>query len=226
MAGSIGPGPTYSLPTTIGYDKHDVRKIRMPQYSFGARLEQKNKNYTPGPSFNVQDQTRYGRPRVLAYTMAPRTFRQVKSIGPGPANYDLNRSPYVNSTRPPEYSISRRSSIPNKNVAPGPNAYGVKDHLVKPSAPYYSMGTRSGLKEKGGSPGPANYNPGDINITMTAAPKYTMRPRTKLATKSVGPGSNAYNRMQYLPGKAGPAYSFGVRHSPKAPPMITTCDNM
>lgn len=48
----------------------------MPQYSFGARFEQKNKNYTPGPSFNVQDQTRYGRPRVLAYTMAPRTFRQ------------------------------------------------------------------------------------------------------------------------------------------------------
>lgn len=45
-------------------------------------------------------------------------------------------------------------------------------------------------------------------------------------TKIFGPAANAYDRMNYKPGKSAPTYSFGVRHSPRAPPMIVACDNM
>ena len=70
----LGPGPTYSLPPTIGYEKHDQRKTRSPQYTMAGRLKVKDGSITPGPYIATQGLTRYGRPRTLAYSLAPRTF--------------------------------------------------------------------------------------------------------------------------------------------------------
>lgn len=136
---SKGPGPVYSLPPTIGYEKHDQRKARMPQYSFGGRTKLIDKNIVPGPGYNVSSLTRYGSAKTGGYSMAPRTFLKGKNVGPGPANYDLNKSKYVNSPSPPSYSIGRRAILPDKNICPGPNAYGIKDKTAKPSAPAFSM---------------------------------------------------------------------------------------
>lgn len=40
----------YGLPTTVGYNGHDVRKTRMPAYSFGARFPNSEKVESPGPN--------------------------------------------------------------------------------------------------------------------------------------------------------------------------------
>ncbi|XP_005184832.1 outer dense fiber protein 3-B [Musca domestica] len=223
---SAGPGPVYSLPPTIGYDNHDQRKIRMPQYSFGGRTKLINKNIVPGPGLNVSGLTRYGPARTFAYSIGPRTFmKDSKNIGPGPANYDLNKSPYVNTTSPPSYSIGRRTMLTNKNICPGPNAYGISVNAIKTAAPAFSIGMRTGLKAKSLSPGPANYGPSTLKTYLPKAPEYSLAPRTFLNAKLVGPAANAYDCMNYKPGKTPPNYSFGVRHSPRAPPMIVACDN-
>ncbi|KAM7361112.1 ciliary microtubule associated protein 1A-like [Cochliomyia hominivorax] len=225
--GSIGPGPAYALPSTIGYDKHDVRKIRSPQYTMGGRLKDKSISITPGPGINTECLTRYGKISTKAYTMAPRTFiKDSKNIGPGPANYDVSKRPYVSSTAPPAYSLGRVNNFRVKNVCPGPNAYGIKDDMIKRTAPAYSIGLKTSLKTKTGSPGPANYPPINLKTTFNRAPEYSMNSRTKTIDKSFVPGSNAYDRSEYKPGKSSPSYSFGIRHSPKAPPMVVPCDNI
>ncbi|XP_065363957.1 ciliary microtubule associated protein 1A-like [Calliphora vicina] len=225
--GSIGPGPAYTLPSTIGYEKHDQRKVRSPQYTMGGRLKDRKASITPGPGINTQDLTRYGRATSKVYSMAPRTFvNDAKNIGPGPANYDLSKRAYVNFTAPPSYSLGRRNNINFKNQCPGPNAYGIKDGMVKTSAPAYSIGIKTDTKPKAGSPGPANYPAGNLKTTMPKAPEYSMYARSNLNNKSIVPGANAYDRANYKPGKSSPAYSFGIRHSSKAPPMIVPCDKV
>lgn len=82
------------------------------------------------------------------------------------------------------------------------------------------------MKVKGGSPGPANYPAGNLKVTMSKAPEYSLSPRIKVIDKRFTPGSNAYDCTNYKPGKTAPAYSFGVRHSKKAPPMIVPCDKV
>lgn len=85
---------------------------------------------------------------------------------------------------------------------------------------------RTSLKDKAASPGPAIYNAGNLKTYMPRAPEYSMAPRTILQAKSIGPGANAYDGRNFKSGKSAPAYSFGIRHSSRAPPMIVDCDNM
>ncbi|XP_075147443.1 uncharacterized protein LOC142221585 isoform X3 [Haematobia irritans] len=224
---STGPGPVYTLSPTIGYENHDQRKQRMAQYSFGARTKFRTKNIVPGPSYNVSALTRYGPAKPFAFTLAPRTFmKDSKNICPGPANYDLSKSRYINSNSSPSYSLGRRTIIRNKIVCPGPNTYGICDKFAKPSAPSFSIGMRTSLKTKSASPGPANYNPRNLKPYSPRAPEYSLAPRTFYHAKIYGPASNAYDRTNYKPGKNSPTYSFGVRHSNRAPPMIVACDNI
>lgn len=67
------------------------------------------------------------------------TTKDSKYIGPGPAHYDISKKPYVSAKAPPSYSLGRREFFHFKNKCPGPNAYGIKDSMVKKSAPAYSM---------------------------------------------------------------------------------------
>lgn len=70
-----GPGPgAYGLPPTIGFENHDKRKQRMPQYSFAARTDRSAGEPGPGPgAYQVDKWTRYGKGGGLQYTMAPMT---------------------------------------------------------------------------------------------------------------------------------------------------------
>lgn len=64
------PSPArYTLPTLVGYNGHDIRKNRLPAYSFGLRLHDKAANQSPGPN-------QYGLPPIIggknsAYERAP-----------------------------------------------------------------------------------------------------------------------------------------------------------
>jgi len=71
----VGPGPgVYMLPPTVGYDKHDNRKQRLPQYSFGMRTRAPGEDLGPGPgAYKVDKLTRYGTSKGLEFSMAPRT---------------------------------------------------------------------------------------------------------------------------------------------------------
>ncbi|KAH8346846.1 hypothetical protein KR059_000561, partial [Drosophila kikkawai] len=223
-----GPGPgAYMLPPTYGYDKHDNRKQRMPQYSFGVRSALVGEQMGPGPgAYKVDKLTRYGNSKGLEYSMAPRTAIPVERSGPGPGAHDNHTKPFFTGTQAPSYSMGLRTDLNFKKDGPGPNAYKYEVHAVRPGVPKYSMGMQTKTNMKTNSPGPAAYAAGDINVKLNRAPVYSMQPRTNLRGENVGPGPNYYDLMYYRPGKSGPGYSFGLRHSQFAPPMIVRCDNM
>ncbi|XP_064550577.1 ciliary microtubule associated protein 1B-like [Drosophila montana] len=225
----LGPGPgAYGLPTTVGYEKHDTRKQRMPQYSFGTRTQSTNAAAGPGPgAYQVDKLTRYGMGGGLQYTIAPMTKIIDKRIGPGPGAHDVHLKPFFKGVNAPAYSLGVRNNYNFKNCGPGPSAYKYEINPIKPAAPAYSMGMQTKIKGKAvDSPGPAAYGAGDMNIRLYRAPEYTMRPICSMRKDTLGPGPNYYDLMYYRPGKTGQAYSFGVRHSPYAPPMVVRCDNM
>lgn len=68
---NAGPGPgAYGLPPTIGYNNHDNRKQRLPQYSFGTRTLIYGADPGPGPgAYQVDKLTRYGPGIGPEYTM-------------------------------------------------------------------------------------------------------------------------------------------------------------
>ncbi|ALC45840.1 CG10252, partial [Drosophila busckii] len=223
-----GPGPgAYQLPTLVGYEKHDNRKLRNPQYSFGARTNMLGADPGPGPgAYQVDKWTRYGKGGGLQYTMAPQTRIIDKRVAPGPGAHDVHIKPFHKGVNAPAYSIAARNDFSFKKYGPGPSAYKFEIQPIRPQAPIYSMGIQTKLNRKGDSPGPAAYGATDINVKLNRAPQYSMRPPCYIKGENVGPGPIHYNLMYYRPGKTRPAYSFGVHHSPYAPPMIVRCDNM
>ncbi|XP_068152863.1 ciliary microtubule associated protein 1B-like [Drosophila tropicalis] len=227
MAGAVGPGPgAYMLPPVLGYDRHDSRKQRMPQYSFGVRTNTTGRFVGPGPgAYMIDRMTRYGKGGGLEYSMAPRTPTTDKRFGPGPAAHDVHLKPFLTGTNAPSYSMGLRCNYDIKKQGPGPNAYRFEINPVKPASPAYSMGLQTKRNRLHDSPGPAAYVPGDLNVHLQRAPQYTMTPRNGITSKTLGPGPNYYDLMYYRPGKKGNSYSFGIRHSPFAPPMIVKCDN-
>lgn len=59
------PGPAkYTLPTTVGYNGHDIRKNRLPAYSFGLRLPNDANNETPAPNTYALPSTIGGQDQV------------------------------------------------------------------------------------------------------------------------------------------------------------------
>ncbi|XP_017039763.1 outer dense fiber protein 3 [Drosophila ficusphila] len=224
----FGPGPgVYMLPPTVGYDKHDNRKQRMPQYSFGMRTRGLGEDPGPGPgAYKVDKLTRYGPSKGLEFSMSPRTNTIDKRCSPGPGAHDVHKKPFFTGVTAPSYSMGLRTDFNFKKEGPGPNAYKYEVNAVRPGVPSYSMGLQTKTINKADSPGPAAYGGGDINVKLNRAPIYSMQPRTAIPGESVGPGPNYYDLMYYRPGRSGPGYSFGVRHHQFAPPMIVRCDNM
>lgn len=70
-----GPADLYPLPPTVGYANHDLRKQRLPNYSFGLRTSLKDNSCSPGPAkYNVSKFVRYGVSKANRFTMAPKTY--------------------------------------------------------------------------------------------------------------------------------------------------------
>lgn len=73
MFSLLGPGPgKYMLPPVIGFNSHDVSKYRNPQYSMGITLQDLRKPIGPGPRYDIQNMTPYGRTSPPAYSMKSR----------------------------------------------------------------------------------------------------------------------------------------------------------
>lgn len=67
MTKKCKPGPAkYTLPTTVGYIGHDVRKNRLPAYSIGLRLPNRDKIESPAPNAYVLPSTIAGQDVVSA----------------------------------------------------------------------------------------------------------------------------------------------------------------
>ena len=229
MSRSAGPGPgAYMLPTTVGYNDHDARKQRLPQYSFGLRAPAGDRRFGPGPgAYMIEKMTRYGVSRGNEYTMGARIFSpSTKSCGPGPGAHDVHLKPFFKGTNAPAYTMKWKNDISAKGCGPGPSAYMVNVNPIKQGSPAYSMGLRTDFKTGGArTPGPAAYGATDLNVAKLRMPQFSMGSRNDMKSKRFGPGPNNYNLSYYRPGRGGQAYSFGIRHGPNAPPMIVPCDN-
>lgn len=51
MVKKYQPGPAkYTLPTTVGFNGHDIRKNRLPAHSLGLRLHSRDSIESPAPN--------------------------------------------------------------------------------------------------------------------------------------------------------------------------------
>lgn len=68
MVKNYRPGPAkYTLPPTIGFIGQDLRKIRLPAYSFGLRLRNYHDIVGPAPNEYVLSSTIGGQDKVLEF---------------------------------------------------------------------------------------------------------------------------------------------------------------
>lgn len=107
------PSPArYTLPPLVGYDGHDIRKQRMPAYTFGLRTQEKDKNESPGPNTYRFPDTLGGRDKTMhrapAHSMHARFDVKDHITSPGPNTYGLQD--FKPGTRAPVYSMG--SKIP------------------------------------------------------------------------------------------------------------------
>ncbi|KAK9877416.1 hypothetical protein WA026_018529 [Henosepilachna vigintioctopunctata] len=94
-----GPGPAdYFLPSTIGHRNHDISKSRGPSFSMGVRLpglfcDSRVKSESPGPKYQVEYLTKYGKSDVPSNVAAERIrSKSCKLFGDTRRNRSFERS--------------------------------------------------------------------------------------------------------------------------------------
>lgn len=105
------PSPaSYSLPSTVGFKDHDIRKKRSPAYSFGLRTSTAKTIQSPGPNaYNIpstiggKDVTKK---RSAAFTIRSRLQTKKTGDTPAPNAYALQN--FKPGKRPPAYSMGIR----------------------------------------------------------------------------------------------------------------------
>lgn len=105
------PSPArYALPTTVGFNGHDIRKNRLPAYTFGLRPHDLKKAASPAPNA-------YGLPSIIggrdvskekapAHTMHAKLPQKDHSRSPAPNTYSLQN--FKPGQRAPAYSMAER----------------------------------------------------------------------------------------------------------------------
>ncbi|XP_014481169.1 PREDICTED: outer dense fiber protein 3-like [Dinoponera quadriceps] len=201
MCGVIVPGPKYKLKTLVGYKGHCISKFRNPAYTLGEYMMQRYETISPGPKYKFKERRRPG------YTFGMAAVRDDTTIGPGP-KYKFPRDRGI------AFLMKWRTKQRKVSETPGP--YTVK-HTI--DSPAYTMGLFTpAWKYKAGA-GP--YTPDNINVTKPKAPIPSIALRYEYPPLPRSPGP-IYNFK--LP-RLTPAFSFGTKHSPCAPPYITECDD-
>lgn len=111
MPSNCQPSPArYTMPTTVGFTGHDVRKNRLPAYSFGLRLHDREQMGSPAPNA-------YGLPSIIggrditkekspAHSMHARLHDKDHGVSPGPNAYGLQG--YKPGQRTPAFSMGAR----------------------------------------------------------------------------------------------------------------------
>ncbi|XP_026477474.1 outer dense fiber protein 3B-like [Ctenocephalides felis] len=213
----VGPGPgAYGLPPEVGFPCHDVRKPRLPMYSFGQRTPLYSANKGPGPCYKIEGVSRYGKDTVPMFSLKSRSTLPEKSTGPGPAAY----SPKLKDNAP-AFSMRGRINVPTVSVGPGPCAYSLPGTINDLA---FSITSRRDSTEVWKSPGPATYYLGNPDVYKHRNGSFSLTSRTKEYSTFKSPGPAAYYAKTH-PGSKGPySFSFGSRHNPCSMPYITPDD--
>lgn len=105
-----GPGPAnYFLPSTVGHHNHDMTRSRGPSFSMGLRLpglfcEQNVQSPSPGPKYQVEYLTKYGRSNVGSNNSNSRQESPKNCSGRNSRNRSLE---------PPSRSTELQKNSPN-----------------------------------------------------------------------------------------------------------------
>merc|ERR1711881_831353 len=212
-------GPKYSLPSTVGRERHDGRKKQAPAFSFGTRHAKFSSDCSPGPGAYsiVPSTTRRGGDGTPKYSLYGRHKELRPFSTPGPGQYSpeqAGKSAYYSA---PTYSLSGRTKGHKSDQSPGPAAYSLNPMLgihvlTKGSAPAYSMTARATV----GS-----------SLIKSRGPSYSMIGRNLMPTDSTrkpGPGAHSPESVN-LNKKSHPTFSFGITHSDYCSPLILPVDN-
>lgn len=105
------PSPArYTLPPTVGFRDHDIRKNRLPAYSFGLRLHDLAHGIGPAPNQYAIPSTIGGKDktkeRAPAYSMHGQLSTKGDYTSPGPGAYSLQG--FKPGERAPAYSMGAR----------------------------------------------------------------------------------------------------------------------
>jgi hypothetical protein len=228
------PGPKYSLPSTVGRDRHDGRKKQAPAFSFGTRHAKFSSDCSPGPGAYsiVPSTTRRGGDGTPKYSLYGRHKELRPFSTPGPGKYSpeqAGKSAYYSA---PTYSLSGRTKGHKSDQSPAPNTYSLLERhnsRVK-SAPKYSFGSRQEIghftEDLAKTPGPAVYSSVDPSVFKRQAAQYSMTARNSLPgdrTTKPGPGAHSPEKVTATK-RQNASYSFGIRHSEFTTPIIAPAD--
>lgn len=111
MTKNCQPSPAkYGQPPVIGFQNHDLRKQRMPAYSFGMRLQDKQQVSSPAPNaygvpsiIGGKDVTKENAPK---YSMKHKLQTKDHMVSPAPNAYNLQN--FKPGQCSPAYSMSAR----------------------------------------------------------------------------------------------------------------------
>lgn len=113
------PSPArYTLPTTVGFNGHDIRKNRLPAYSFGLRLHDRVQAGGPAPNQYALPSIIGGTDKTVerapAYSMQGRLPIKDEFKSPAPNAYSLQN--FKPGTRAPAYTMGARLIDGNETV--------------------------------------------------------------------------------------------------------------
>lgn len=225
-----GPGPAkYGLPSCLGFQEHDLSKVKSPAFSFGRRLPSQRSNGSPGPSYMIPARmTRNGGDGTPAYSLHGRTSMRQSFVTPGPGHYAPEKRADPSFTGAACYSFGMRTKKFTHDSTPSPSAYVLPPHIgsgARSSAPAYSMTGRSKIgsfhEDLKKTPGPGSYKTPVPGVYKYKSPAYSMNGRNYLPTDTTqkpGPGTYVPEKV-VCHKKVPPKFSFGVRHSEYMAPM-------
>ncbi|XP_015602862.1 outer dense fiber protein 3-like [Cephus cinctus] len=211
VCGFKSPGPKYKLATLVGYDGHDTTKYRNPAYTFRLRQTGVDVCDGPGPKYMV-NMNRFGPYTSPGYSIGYAATTFGSFCGPGPKYMVRDHGP-----RAPAFSIKWRTNPRAGSGTPGP--YNIPSTIGQ--GPAFSMGTRgaTGVCETG--PGP-KYGLFDLCVVKPCPPKFSLGYRQTGNLACDGPGPKYMPKIPTC--NENPGFTFGIKHSECAPPLVTECD--
>lgn len=230
-----GPGPaSVMLPPLTGYEKHDPRKYRAPQYTMRPKAPLADRRNLPPPNaYCIQKYyTRFGKDGAPQYTARWPLDPLSLPKSPGPMAYRVEDVPILKTNRPPAYSLRDRTKQRRITEPPAPNAYRLpevigENVIYKPNAPSYTLSGYPRYWIYRPWPGPADYTIGEVDLVRPKAPAYTMPDKVYPPPGGpVSPGPATYLPQPVRCCQTNDfGFSFGIKHSPYMTPLILPCDN-
>ncbi|XP_014244104.1 outer dense fiber protein 3-like [Cimex lectularius] len=217
------PGPKYLLPTTVGYDKHDITRPREPAYSLNFKISNESKSISPGPKYQCDKLSNRGPYQSKSAFLSSRFDNQEKFTKqtPGAGKYYPNIKSDSRYKKSPEASHLGTFYNPQPDIKPGPKymlAGTLGRGLEFPSSPCACLIGKSNFcsaLQVSNSPGPGKYFHTNMDIYLRKSPGVPLgakRTEPKVTPATIQPGPKYYGNYNKIK-RESPAYSLGVRHS-------------